>query len=110
MGIINLPQNKNIKNALERKLSEYKGRLSKFEEVPLTENSDEVQTDSVYKIAIIEELFKEGKVDYAEMQNCLKEKYGFLTYRYNEAFCVIDDYCKTGGQNTFGGTGFPLNK
>ena len=44
------------------------------------------------------------------MQNCLKEKYGFLTYRYNEAFCVIDDYCKTGGQNTFGGTGFPLNK
>lgn len=108
MGIITLPQNDSIKKALEKKLLEYKGRLAEFEGVPLTEGSMVRQIDSVYKITIIEELFKKGEVDFKEMQTALNEKYGFLADRYSESFFVINDYCTTCGQNTWGGTGFPL--
>ena len=109
MGKITLPQNDSIKKALEKKLVEYKGRLAEFNGIPLTIKSEDKQTDSVYKIAIIEELFQKGEVDYRQMQIDLTEKHGFLTYRYNEAFFVIGDYCETSGKNTSGGTGFPLN-
>jgi hypothetical protein len=107
MGTITLPQDEK-KNALEKKLAEYKRRLSKFDGVPLTNDSAVLQIDSVYKIAILKELFEKGRVDYDEMQTALREKYGFLNDRYEESFLVIEDYCKTGGKDNWGGTGFPL--
>jgi hypothetical protein len=106
MGIITLPQEDNVKRALEAKLKEYEERLAGFKETPLTNTSSIRQLDSVYKIEVVKKLLNKGEVDTDNLAKELKEKYGFLNNRYFESAFVIEDYCTTGGKNTWGGTGF----
>jgi len=98
--IITLPDNHARKQGLEAKLDEYRGRLN------LDESLAE-KMDTICKIAVLETLLREGKVVTWDLSQDLFAKYGeaFDIKQFNVACEVIIDYCDTGGQNVWGGTG-----
>ncbi|MDO8740996.1 MAG: hypothetical protein Q7J54_05495 [Candidatus Woesearchaeota archaeon] len=106
-----LPQNPEIRKALETKLKEYEGRLKKIEEENPCASPEALHcTKDAYKIEIVERLLKKGEVDTWELLGELEKTYGtFDRDDFNKAASVIDDYCKTGGKNVVDGTGF-MNK
>lgn len=60
-----------------------------------------------YKIALVEKLLLEGNVKTHELSQELTEKDGqFDDESFENACNVINDYIKTGGKNTRGGSGF----
>lgn len=108
-----LPEDKAKRKALEDKLIEYKGRLSRFKEdrpyvsPELAARIRESYIDSLCKVAITERLLERGEVDTRELFEELKEREGpILLSDYYSAVNVIADYCETGGRKTIGGTGF----
>jgi hypothetical protein len=105
-----LPQDPNVRQGLEAKLDEYRGRIAKLAEQNPHITPEQIHsTDAGYKAAIVEELLTTGQVDTNEFSRRLMEMYGSLhVNQFNNAVGVIDDYCKTGGENVIGGTG--LNK
>ena len=103
---IKLPDDPRIRERLEVKLAEYRGRLSRlddgFRDPALLQS-----TDAGYKVAILERLLQDGVVHTWEFSRELEAKYGIVKpYNFNNAAAVIDDYCRTGGKNTSGGSGF----
>jgi len=78
---------------LNAKLEEYKKRFNHMQ-------APEVQFDTVYKIAIVEELLKKGEVNTWVLLQELTKKYGTFDKVIFESACsVIKDYVKTGGKN-----------
>lgn len=95
-----LPDNETRKKQLQIKLFEYKKRISPY-------RAPEMQMSTICKISVLERLLKDGQVDTEELSREMFEVYGsgFSVHAFNNACGVIDDYCKTGGKNTHGGTG-----
>jgi hypothetical protein len=64
-----------------------------------------------YKIAVLEKLLTYGEVDIHELFRELNEKFSGLDVdAFNNACAVIQDYVKTGGKESHGGTGLKLKK
>ncbi len=113
---IELPKDFERIEKLEIKLEEYKRRLqdkkAKIKDSPELEWKAPEQVfpmlaGTIYKIAIGEKLLSEGEVKTYELSQELSKKYGtFVPRAFNKACTVIEDYCKTGGKNVRGGTGF----
>jgi len=93
---INHPRRKQ----LERKLIEYRARLD-FLKPP------ESQMDTICKIAVLEKLLDDNGVITHALSQELFQKYGelFNPTLFDNACNTIIDYCDTGGQNIWGGTG-----
>lgn len=98
---IELPDREGVKENLEAKLREYKERLE------MHSTDEYIVTNSIYKIAIIEELLKNGKVKTWKLSRKLNRKHGCVDDAQFVSAChVIADYCRTGGRHVHGGTGF----
>jgi hypothetical protein len=110
-GQIKLSENKLIVKALNDKLLEYKERLgAEMKEQPY-KAPEQYSNDTVYKIAVLDELLKNGEVNTQELSRELKEKYGFINIDdFDNACGVIEDYNETGGKNNSGGTGFKIEQ
>lgn len=93
---INHPRRKQ----LEGKLIEYRTRLE-------TSKPPESQMDTICKIAVLEKLLDDNGVITHALSQELAQKYGesFDTTLFDNACNVIIDYCDTGGQNVWAGTG-----
>jgi len=90
---IELPTDQIFVKRLRAKLEEYRQRADPFK-------APEMQIGTLYKIAILEELLKTGKVVTHELSKKLAEKHGSLDPEKFENSCgVIQDYCRTGGQH-----------
>lgn len=99
--VIVLPTNKARRQQLLGKLEEYRGRMSDWH--------PELKMDTIYKIVVLETLLRDGQVYVEDLEFKMTNRYGagFDSHAFDNACGVIRDYCETGGQNAFGGTGFP---
>jgi hypothetical protein len=97
---ITLQGNHPRKEQLERKLMEYRERLE-----PLKPPAP--QMDTICKIAVLEALLSDNRLNTHDLSQELFQKYGklFDLKIFDVACSVIIDYCDTGGQNVWGGTG-----
>lgn len=92
---------------LEAKLLEYKGRLDQQQHPDLQLM---LGSDSMGKIVVLERLLRDGSVDTRALMGELRDRFGDM---YNPLhlvgpISVINDYCLTGGVNTYSGeTGEP---
>lgn len=101
--VLVLPEDKVRVEQLRDKLEEYKKRLSAYDHPDL-----QLQLDiGYYKVIILERLLENGWVNTRDFSFELAKKHGvsFNVEFFEKACAVIDDYCKTGGQNVHGGTG-----
>ena len=98
--VIELPDDETHKQQLRDKLEEYRGRLRPY-------RAPELQMSTICKIAVVERLLKDGRVVTWDLSRELATTYGsgFDGNDFRSACGVIEDYCKTGGQNLRGGTG-----
>lgn len=105
--IIELPKDEARVSLLDSKLIEYIERLRKLrEENPYKPPESLIFIDLEYKIAILGSLLENGSVNTHNISRELNKKFnGFDKARFENACMVIDDYCKTGGEQTRGGTG-----
>ena len=83
---------------LRKKLAEYKVRVDSF-------RAPELQMDTICKKTVLERLLRDGQVNTWELSREMLKTYGsgFDPWAFNNACGVVEDYCKTGGQNVFGG-------
>ncbi len=106
--VIALPDDSEIKKKLQKKMHEYRKRVSKLKKKSKYSNPDLVYaTITGYKLIIAQRLTRYGRVDTGDLTQELREEYGFIDENaFNNAAGVIADYCKTGGKNVRNGTGF----
>lgn len=88
---------------LRAKLEEYRGRLER----DCRGDNPSRAWDSICKIAVLETLLNNGRVDLSMVREKLAHEHGEAVGRLRVAFEVIADYCTTGGRNTSSGTGLP---
>ncbi|MBI1975038.1 MAG: hypothetical protein HYS57_01605, partial [Parcubacteria group bacterium] len=100
--VIVLPDDETRKQQLRDKLTQYKGRVHPYRAPELQMNMD-----TICKIAVLERLLCDGQVSTWDLSREMAKTYGsgFDVNAFNNACGVIEDYCKTGGQNLRGGTG-----
>jgi len=105
-----LPNNEDLIGKLTRKLEEYKHRLAMQREktddgFTSIERGLELTADSHYKVAVLEELLKNGRVNTHDLSRKLKEEdHGiFYASEFGRACAVIDNYTKN--IENSGGTG-----
>jgi hypothetical protein len=93
-----LPDEK--KAQLTAKLAEYRGRLNQ---------DPEMRLDAMHKIYVLERLLADGRINPSDLSTQMAKNFGseFDPELFDTAYGVIKDYCKTGGVNLSGGTGFP---
>src|SRR3989344_2472592 len=99
-----LPDLPGLREALQRKLEEYKKRKP-----PPSYISPEalIQDGLALKVLILQELLEKGEVYTNDFARDLNEKAGAPVNEraFNTACSVIADYLETGGANLRGGTG-----
>ena len=99
--VLRLPEDR---YPLVRKLAEYKTRIEPF-------RAPELQLDTLYKIAVLEPLVRDGEVNRTATREALSEAYGTVDERlFHNAWGVIMDYIETGGRKLFGGTGLHISE
>lgn len=98
--VIIFPKDETRQQQLRDKLIEYRGRIDPY-------LAPERQMDTIYKIAILERLLHDGRVNIRELSRTMAKTHGsnFDVNLFNNACGVIEDYCKTGGKNLHSGTG-----
>ncbi len=102
--VIILPDDEKRKQQLQAKLAEYRERKKR--------RGSLFSAHAFYKLVVLERLLRDGKVVVGKMFKEMGEshKEDFDGFDFWDACEVIDDYCKTGGQNVSGGTGLPMVK
>lgn len=97
----------NRQEQLKEKLKEYWARLSSFPYENL-----EKKKRLIYKIDVLGSLVNYGSVDYEKARLRLLLTYGesFNEKIFSEIYCIIQDYCESGGLNVQSGTGLPKIK
>lgn len=100
--VIILPKSERRRKQLQAKLEEYKKRVESF-------RHPGAQMDTTFKIAVLETLLKNERVETWELSQQLASIYRghFDLKAFDNACAVIKDYCKTGGKKARGGTGLP---
>jgi hypothetical protein len=109
---ITLPDDEDIIKALQDKLAEYRERLEKQRaEGPYREPS-RFSNDMEYRIAILEKLLTDEKVDAQKLSEEIREKYGdYLDTRtFENSSAVVKNYAETSGKDLKGGTGLKFEK
>lgn len=98
--VIVLSGDETRKQQLRDKLVEYKGRIHPY-------CAPELQMDTICKVAVLEQLLRDGQVNTWELSSEMAKTYGsgFDANAFENACRVIEDYLKTSGQNLHGGTG-----
>ncbi len=118
MGQITLPK-KNIRlvGQLQQKLQEYKARLKEVKKNMVGKQLSRwpdmiVAKNTEYKIAVLGELLRDGKVVFYEVEKRLrqKQKNHFSYPDLDDAFEVIRCYCTGREREVHGGTGLPKLK
>ncbi len=94
--IIMLPEDETRRRQLLKKLSEYRERLRQH---PFDHPGR--QMDVICKKTVLERLFRFSQVDTWTLSCEMAKTYenSFDISAFNNACGVIEDYCKTGGQN-----------
>jgi len=89
---------------LAAKLEEYKSRYQKY-------MAPEGQLDTIYKIAITQELVETGEAKKEELRQALIAQHGHIDKTlFESAWYVLYDYITTAGRTVIGGTGlYPEN-
>lgn len=109
-----LPQNEEIRRALEDKLAEYMGRLEiiRANNPGISSSRINRMTSTGYKAAIAQRLLETGEVDAEEFLAELRgrEEGTVDLDNYDNAIFVIGDYCENQGENVYSGTGFPVGR
>ena len=109
-----LPEDEKKVNQLRRKLIEYATRVEYYKKSLEKENpfmhpelieSLYKQSSEYSKLAVLSELLLNRKLDTYIFSLELQKEKAFNIKNYNNACGVIDDYCKTGGENCWSGTG-----
>ncbi len=113
--VIRLPEDKGRVEQLERKLTEYQGRLERHRKKVRVEHPywspEQINcflSDTRYKIIVLSRVLKDKKVKTYNLSREIAkgEAEGWFDVdAYQNACGVIDDYCLTGGQRARGGTG-----
>lgn len=111
---IEVPEVAEIRERLAEKLREYRGRIDRYRErnrvddLGIIIKPDSVLLDSIYKAALVDALLQSGTADSAKIHaDLLKRFKGFMAEDlFQNAVNVIDDYMRTGGGRTAGGSGF----
>ncbi|MCK9570455.1 hypothetical protein M0R72_16020 [Candidatus Pacearchaeota archaeon] len=107
-----LPEDESIVLALKKKFIEYTERMKvRREEHPKmgSESFNKSYSHALYKMLILGRLLDKKELDALEFSSEIEKNMGFVdAEKYSDAVGVIDDYCKTGGKNTHGGTGLKL--
>lgn len=98
--VIVFPEDETRKQQLRAKLVEYQGRMNPY-------RAPEMQMDTICKMVVLERLLRDGQVKTWDLSREMAETYGsgFDGNAFGNACGVIEDYCKTGGQNIHSGTG-----
>ena len=100
--ILTLPTDTVRVAQLQAKLEEYKQRLKQSRQ---GEGDTTTERDSICKIAVLEPLLANGKIDLDLVRKQVMQEYGDCLPYFHNAFGVIADYCDTGGINVWSGTG-----
>lgn len=100
LPIIVFPTDETRQQQLRNKLVEYRGRIHPY-------LAPERQMDTICKIVILERLLHDGRVNTGELSREMAKTHesSFDVNLFNNACHVIEDYCKTGGQNVYSGMG-----
>jgi len=93
-----LPENKELREKLERKLKEYETRVKNADK-------ERARIGAQNKIAVLKELLSNGIVEAAVLKKRVIQEEWFDEDKFENAMWVINDYCETGGENVVGGTG-----
>lgn len=111
--VLVLPESPELRKRLEAKLIEYKQRREDLNKEDKSYWSPEkirrYYKDVDYKIALLDAVLQEGRVDINGQANQLIAAEGddFSMRAFENAKGVIEDYLKSGGSNLHGGTGLP---
>lgn len=91
---------------LAAKLEEYRERIRSRPYDP-----PELQTDSYYKIAVLEVLLEAGTASRSEVHDIIKTRFNRVDEReFHNAWGVIEKYIYAGGRGLHGGTGLPKTR
>ena len=95
-----LPHNAMRREQLRLQLEKYRSR-----DADASFQAPELRFWELYKLEVLTRLLEDGVVDTYELAAELTDQYGCLDGDGFQNACeVIDDYCKTGGQNvSYGG-------
>ncbi len=106
-GLIKLPEDRTISEALKNKLYQYYEREHSLKsKIEGTQEYAESWQDTKYKIFLVKELLENGVVNISDAEQIFESEPGFNQRVFREACMVIQDYLKTGGKNVKGGSGF----
>jgi hypothetical protein len=110
---IELPEKTVSRKKLSYKMKEYDQRLAKIAGAypyPYFLPEDIADTLDGYKFAILHRVLRRGKIDVYRVFDELSEINGALDVeRFFAAARVIEDYCKTDGENVRWGTGLKVS-
>lgn len=88
---------------LAAKLEEYRERIRSR-----PYNPPEFQTDSYYKIAVLEALLADGSATRSAVHDIIESRFNRVDEReFHNAWGVIEKYVYAGGRGLHGGTGLP---
>ena len=112
--VLKVPGHAEVRERLEQKLEDYRRRIQRYteeyrvERYGLVVDKDHRLLDSVYKATLLEELLDKGAVRVGDVYERLQEE--LKDFASDKAFLnavnVLDDYLRTGGRHTSGGSGF----
>ncbi len=115
---IHLPNIPELRHRLSEKLFEYRDRVERLKKMYREEKTgvvidrDNNLLDAIYKAEIVSELFNKQNVSIGELYDMLQSQFkGYVSDDiFLNAISVIDDYLRTGGIHTEGGTVFFTNE
>lgn len=112
--VLQLPAHPELRARLEQKLQDYRKRIERYaqeyrvERYGLVVDKDHRLVDSVYKATLLEELLDKGALRVGDVYDRLADE--LKDFASDKAFVnavnVLDDYLRTGGRHTSGGSGF----
>ena len=100
--IVSLPDDPILISSLQNKLLEYYNRLNLMSLNVTPSLEVYLNNSSFYKHYILKSVFENGKegINPDDSYIKMKDKYGEISSElFEQAFRVIEDYCKTGGKN-----------
>ncbi|MFH1367294.1 MAG: hypothetical protein ABIH38_04925 [Patescibacteria group bacterium] len=92
------PADEALLSKLQRKLEEYKGRLDPMKPMAL-------QSSTYCKIMVLTQVLSWGEILPSIYREAVKDENWFSSESFRRACWLIEDYCRTGGENVDGGTG-----
>lgn len=94
---ISLPPDHARIEQLQKKLAEYQQRVDPF-------RGPELQQDAVCKAVVLGTLLERGTVRFTDLYEMVTKSHATMKKDiFVNAWCVVRDYCETGGEHVYGG-------